>query len=127
MSTTTQFITGDFLDGVIKSTLAILWGMFKTIWPSIKYYVIGFAIYIVGGVLLQIIMLKGSGNRHKLSAHFNKIVGALTYAIFFILYLFIAYKIWGPQVIDDVWFTLIGVLSFISTWLFLRLIGFWYY
>jgi hypothetical protein len=68
-----------------------------------------------------------SGKRNKLSPWFNRMVGSLTYSLFFALFIVIFYLILGNQVIDEIWFALFGAISFPLTGWFLRWIGFWYY
>ncbi|MDP1884219.1 MAG: hypothetical protein Q8L10_02520 [Candidatus Moranbacteria bacterium] len=91
-------------------------------WP----YVIIFFALIIAGVILQILMLSGGG-QSKLSVGFNRLIGSLTYSIFFMIILSISYWIFGVQVIDDIWFAIFGILSYPATGYFLRAIGFWYY
>ncbi len=114
------------LDQAIRTLVSDLWSlakqMFFIYWP----YIIGFLIFVIAGVILQIFMLK-SGGHSKLSAGFNSMVGSLTYSLFFLIYFGICYWIFGTQVVDDIWFTVIGAISFPSTGFFLRAIGFWYY
>ncbi len=116
----------NFLNQVIQNTIANLWMMAKTYWPSLWPYVVGFAVFILGGMILQIIMLR-SGSHNKLSAGFNSMVGSLFWLIFFVLLLGIAYLSFGFQVIDEIWFGLLSLIAFILAGTFLRLIGFWYY
>jgi hypothetical protein len=89
-------------------------------------YVIGFLAFIVVGVILQVIMLRSGGNT-KLPAWFNRLVGSLTYSLFFLIFLGISYIIFGTQVVDKIWFTIFGLLAFPTTGLFLCIIGFWRY
>lgn len=114
------------LDQMIRMALSTLLLFAKqllmTYWP----YILAFFVIVIAGVILQIIMLK-SGTHNKLSAGFNRLVGSLTWSALFLMYLSISYWIFGTQVIDKLWFTLFGSLSFLSTWLILRAIGFWYY
>jgi hypothetical protein len=105
-----------------------LWPAFKQhIWPVFSPYIVGLGIFVIGGIILQILMMKTGGRTNRLSPAFNSMVGSLAYGAFFGLYLFVAYWIWGTQVIDDVWFAIIGIISFPSAGFFLRAIGFWYY
>ena len=116
----------DLLDQIIQNTIINMWQMIKTHWPSLWPYVVGFAVFILGGMVLQIIILR-SGSRNKLSAGFNSMVGSLFWLIFFVLLLGIAYLSFGSQVIDEIWFGLLSLIAFILAGTFLRLIGFWYY
>lgn len=118
--------TQNFLNQVIQNTITNLWSLIKTHWSSLWPYVFGFAVFILGGMILQIIMLR-SGNHNKLSAGFNSMVGSLFWLIFFVLLLGIAYLGFGSQVIDEIWFGLLSLIAFVLTGVFLRLIGFWYY
>ncbi|MFA6077338.1 MAG: hypothetical protein WC735_04680 [Candidatus Paceibacterota bacterium] len=114
------------IDKMIRSVIIELWFFAKEqlliYWP----YVFGFFIFVVAGVVLQIIMLR-SGGHSKLSAGFNRLVGSLTYFIFFLIFFSISYWVFGSQVVDSIWFAVFGALSFPTTGLFLRAIGFWYY
>ena len=114
------------LDQMIRIVVSDIWSLSKQLFLAHWPYVIGFLVIIIAGVILQIMMLK-SGGHSKLSAGFNSLVGSLTYSIFFLIYFLICYLIFGTQVVDDIWFALFGTLSFPSTWLFLKSIGFWYY
>lgn len=111
------------LDQMIRTLVSDLWSlarqMFLMHWP----YIIGFLVFVIAGVVLQIFMLK-SGGRSKLSAGFNSMVGSLTYSLFFLIYFGVCYWIFGTQVVDDIWFAVIGTISFPSTGFFLRAIGF---
>jgi uncharacterized membrane protein len=118
--------TQDFLNQIIQNTIANLWLMVKTNWPSLWPYVMGFAVFILGGIILQIIMLR-SGSHNKFSAGFNSMVGSLVWLIFFVVLLGLAYLGFGSQVIDEIWFGLLSLIAFILAGTFLRLIGFWYY
>lgn len=91
-------------------------------WP----YIIIALIIILAGVILQILMLR-SGGRRTLSPGFNRLVGSLTYLLFFGLMFIIAYWILGTQVIDKMWLAIFGALAFPATGLFLWAIRFWYY
>jgi hypothetical protein len=77
--------------------------------------------------IVQIILLKISKGRTKLSPELNVMAGTVFYFIFFFLYFALSYHIFGPQVVDDNWFELFGALSFPTTWVFFIVIGFWYY
>lgn len=114
------------LDQIIRLIVFQLYSTVKeqliTYWP----YAIGFVVFIIAGIILQIIMLRGGGHS-KLSPGFNRLVGGLIYSIFFLIMLLISFWIFGTRVIDEVWFTLFGILSFPATGFFLRAIGFWYY
>lgn len=114
------------MDKIVKATVSQLWAMLKLWWPHLWPYAIGFAVFVLGGMVLQILMLR-SGGHSRLSPGFNRMVGSLFYGIFFMLLLIIAYWIWGSQVIDDTWFLIFGTISFPLTGFFLRAIGFWYY
>jgi hypothetical protein len=91
-------------------------------WP----YLLVLFLIVVGGVILQILMMRVGGYGNRLSSGFNALVGSLTNAIFLGLILLVAYSIWGTQVVDETWFALIEALAFSATWIFLRAIGFWY-
>jgi hypothetical protein len=114
------------LEQMIHSMISGLWYIAKHIFTLYWPYIIGFFVIVVAGIILQIIMLK-SGSRSKLSSGFNSMVGSFIYSIFFLIYFLISYWIFGTQVVDEIWFTVFGSLSFPSTWYFLRGIGFWYY
>jgi hypothetical protein len=114
------------LDQIIHNTILNLWSIIKTSWPSLWPYVLGFALFIVGGIILQILLLR-SGRRNKLSPAFNSLVGSVIWTIIFLLLLGAGYLIWGSQVIDEIWFAIFSTLAFGLTWLFLVAIGFWYY
>jgi hypothetical protein len=114
------------LDEIIKSMVSRVYFFTReqlvAHWP----YVVGFFIFVIAGVILQIIMLR-SGGHSKLPAFFNRLVGSLIYSIFFLIQLSISYWIFGTRVVDEIWFTLFGIISFPITGFFLRAIGFWYY
>ncbi|MCC7356754.1 MAG: hypothetical protein IT410_04065 [Candidatus Doudnabacteria bacterium] len=114
------------LDQIIHNTILNFWAIIKTSWSSLWPYVLGLAVLILGGIILQIIMLR-SGSHNKLSAGFNSLVGSLFWFIFFAILLGIAYVVFGPQVIDEIWFGLLSMIAFFLAGGFLRLIGFWYY
>src|SRR5574344_1436031 len=54
-------------------------------------------------IIVQIILLKISKGRTKLSPGLNVIAGTVFYFIFFFLYFVLSYHIVGPQVVDDNW------------------------
>jgi len=113
-------------DYAIRSFISDFWVAIKDLlviyWP----YIVGFLVFVIAGIVIQILMLR-SGHRNKLSAGFNSLVGSLTYSLFFLIQFLICYWIFGSQVIDDIWFTTFGAISFPATWAFLNAIGFWYY
>jgi hypothetical protein len=114
------------LDQIIRGTVHQLWLSLPMWWLAFKWYIIVFAIIIVGGMIWQAILFR-SGTRKGLSSNFNKTVGGLFFAIFFLLQLGICYWIWGSQIIDDTWFAILGITSFPLTGAFLRIIGVWHY
>lgn len=58
----------------------------------------------------------------------NIAVGSLTYSIIYGIILLISYLIWGFDVFDKIWLTLIGAVSFPLVKFTLRdIIGFWVY
>jgi len=118
--------TSSILDKAIKSEFYSDIPIVKTLWLTYWPYIIGFFIFVIAGVVIQILMLR-SGHHNKLSAGFNSLVGSLTYSLFFLIQLLICYLIFGAQVIDDLWFAIFGAISFPATWTFLNTIGFWYY
>ncbi len=118
--------SSSILDRAIKSEFYSDIPIVKTLWLTYWPYIIGFFVFVIAGVVIQILMLR-SGHRNKLSAGFNSLVGSLTYSLFFLIQLLICYLIFGAQVIDDIWFTTFGAISFPATWAFLNAIGFWYY
>lgn len=89
-------------------------------------YILLFLVFIIAGVLLQIRMLR-SGRHNKLPAWFNRLVGSVTYFLFFSVMTTIAFWIFGEQVIDKGWFAIFNLLAYPMTGFFLRAIGFWYY
>ena len=121
-----QLNLSSILDQMIRTTISELWSFAKEQFMAHWPYVVGFFVFIVAGVILQIIMLR-SGRHNKLSAGFNSLVGSLTYLMFFLILFLISYLIFGTQVVDDIWFAIFGALSFPATGFFLRVIGFWYY
>lgn len=114
------------LDQGIRIAVSIVLSFAKQLLIAYWPYMVGFFVIVMAGVVLQIIMLK-SGTHNKLSGSFNRLIGSLTWSAFFLMYLSVGYWIFGTQVIDKLWFTLFGSLSFPSTWLILKAIGFWYY
>jgi len=115
-------MTDEIIKSIVSQSYSFAKEQFIIHWP----YIIGFFVFIIAGVILQIIMLR-SGGDSKLPAFFNRLVGSFTYSIFFLIQLSISYWVFGAQVIDDVWFTLFGIISFPVTGFFLCAIGFWYY
>lgn len=123
---TESFSIQSLLDQFIRTAVSDFWSLAKQMFFMYWPYIIGFFVIVIAGVILQIFILK-SGGRSKLSAGFNSMVGSLTYSLFCLMYFSVCYWIFGTQVVDDVWFAVIGAISFPSTGLFLRAIGFWYY
>ena len=91
-------------------------------WP----FVVLFSVFIISGIILQIMLLRSGGNS-KLPAWFNQLVGSITYTIIFLIITAVCYWIFGVQVVDEKWLALFGALSFPATGFFLSAIGFWYY
>lgn len=115
------------LDQVIRNSVAQLWFDIRSVWPSVWPYVIGFSVFVIGGVILQIIMIHRGGPSNRLPPGFNRLVGSLTRLLIIGLLLFLGYLIFGPKVIDEVWFWLFGAIAFPLTGFLLRKVGFWYY
>lgn len=120
MDSTTVF------DQIIRATIHQLWLSVPIWWSTFWPYISGFIVIVLVGMIWQIIMFR-SGSRNGLSSGFNSMVGSLFFGIFFLIILGICYWIWGPQVIDEIWFAIIAVISFPVTGLFLRTLGFWRY
>lgn len=114
------------IDQIIKNTISQCGPIVREFLLAHWLYFFGFFAVVIAGIVLQIIMLR-SGGQCKLPAFFNRIVGSLTYLTFFLIFLLIGYWIFGTRVIDDIWFSIFGILSFPATGFFLRAIGFWYY
>jgi len=89
-------------------------------------YILLFLVFIIAGVLLQIRILR-NGRHNKLPAWFNRLVGSVTYSLFFALMTAIAYWLFGPQILDKGWFMIFNLISYPMTKFFLIKIGFWYY
>jgi hypothetical protein len=117
----------DFMDQIIKSTMSQLWPAFKPFVLALWPYILLFGILIVGGVILQIIMIRVSGNRNRLSSDFNSMVGSVTRLCLFGFLIFVCYKIFGTKVIDDTWFEILGAAAISLTGFLLWLVGFWPY
>ncbi len=66
-------------------------------------------------------------SKNGFSPSTNKLVGSLTYFLFHGIVFWIAYKIWGIQMFDELWFYIMHLLAFFSVKIFLRRIGFWVY
>lgn len=116
-----------FEDGINLAASGVA-SAFWQAWLINQEFIIKFIILPVLVIIIaQIILLKVSKGRSKLPAEFNVIAGTVLYIIFFFLYFAIAYNIFGSQVVDDNWFDLFGILSYPTTWVFFRAIGFWYY
>jgi len=118
--------SSNVMDLVVKSFISGIWIAVETMWVNWWPFIIGFIGVVVIGVILQIIMLRLS-NYNKLSPRFNRLVGSLTYIIFFVSITAIAYLIFGTAVIDEIWFGIFGIIAFPLVKVFLRAIGFWYY
>jgi len=114
------------MDSILNSFVLGLWDSIKIIWLSFWPYIIIFILFILAGIIWQIIKLR-TDKRKKLSAAFNSLVGSLTYFLFFGLLFIIFYFIFGSRVVDKIWFAIFGTASFFITKRFLRWIGFWYY
>jgi hypothetical protein len=114
------------LDQIFKETLNQIWILIPVWWSAFWPYILGFAVVILVGMVWQIIMFR-SGSRNGLSSGFNSMVGSLFFGISFLVLLGICYRVWGAKVIDEIWFGIIGAVSFSVTGLFLRTIGFWRY
>jgi hypothetical protein len=115
------------LDQSLHKGLAMVWhDFFLPLLPSMWPFLIGGFVVIVGGIILQIVMMRIGGYRNRLSSGFNTLVGSLVRLAIFGILVFIAYLIWGVQVVDELWLAIIGTIAFAGTSLFLRKIGFWY-
>jgi len=125
-TTTTPNEVNKLMDSILNSFVLGLWNSIKIIWLSFWPYIIIFILFILAGVIWQIIILR-TDKRKKLSAAFNSLVGSLTYFLFFGLLFIIFYFIFGSRVVDKIWFVIFGTASFFITKRFLRWIGFWYY
>ena len=116
----------EFTDRIVDALASHAWAAAKYVIPNYWPYLLVFFTIIVGGVILQIIMLREGGHENRLPSEFNSLVGSLTYWSFFWGQAVVMYKIFGPQVVDDIWFAAFGILAYPGTKLFLRSIGFWY-
>lgn len=113
-------------DSLVKSFVLGIWEAIKTICLAFWPYIILFIVIIIAGIILQILMLR-SGRRNRLPPGFNRLVGSLTYFLYFGLIFIIAYWVFGTRIIDELWLAIFGAIAFPATGLFLRTIGFWYY
>ncbi len=66
-------------------------------------------------------------SRNGLTPHTNRLIGKLAYLVFHSLVFLIAYKIWGTNMFDEIWFYLMHFVVFFSVKGFLRLTGIWVY
>ncbi len=113
-------------DQLVKSLVAELWSFVKAIWPPYWLYIVIVIALIVLGMLYQISSFRRCSDR-KMPAWFNVLVGHLFYWILFYLLVTILYFIFGPQVIDGVWFGIIAYPIYRLNKIFLIWIGFWRY
>lgn len=125
-TTTTAHEINRLMDSMERSFVLGIWGAVKIIWLAFWPYIIIFTLFILAGVVWQILIFQ-SGKRNRLSPGFNRLVGSLTYFFFFALIFIIAYWIFGTQVIDELWLAIFGAIAFPVTGLFLKFIGFCYY
>lgn len=66
-------------------------------------------------------------SKNGYSPETNRLVGSLSYVIFYSIIFYIAFKVWGIDVLDDVWFWVFNVISYPLVGWFLRKIKFWVY
>lgn len=66
-------------------------------------------------------------SKNGYSPETNRLVGSLTYVIFYFAVFYIAFKIWGIDILDDVWFWVFNIISYPLVGWFLRKIKFWVY
>ena len=117
----------EILDQSLRKGLTMIWhDFFLPLLPSMWPFLFGGFVVIVGGIILQIVMMRSCGHRNRLPSGFNALVGSLIRLLIFGILVYLAYLIWGVQVIDELWLTIIGIIAFTGTSLFLRGIGFWY-
>ena len=66
-------------------------------------------------------------SKNGLTPQDNREIGRLTYALFHVIIFFIAYKIWGMSMFEEVWFYLMHLSAFFLTKVFLVKIKVWVY
>ena len=72
-------------------------------------------------------MRKPYVSKNGLTPQINRDVGKLLYVLVYGTIFFIAFKIWGIDVLDDIWFWAFNATAYFSVGWFLRKIGFWVY
>jgi len=113
-------------DGV-NSFLNGVYGQWLIIWAHWYPVIIIVSSLIIIGVVIQIIMIREGGPNNRLPSWFNSLVGHLLYVVIFFSSWLISFKIWGPNVIDEIWRVVFSGLAVSLTWLILHAIGFWPY
>lgn len=71
------------------------------------------------------------GNNYKskngLDPETNRLIGSLTYFLFHSFIFYISFKIWGMQMVEEIWFYVMHVVAYMLVGVFLRWTRIWVY
>ena len=130
-----ETITTDFLDQVIKillidtpMTLAgQFWWLVTTVWSAYWPYIL---VFIIGWTIWELITRNGGfhyNSENGFSPTYNRFVGSGVLLLFQMSIYAILTKLFGHEAYLQVWSYSVHIVAFLSTGLFLNLVGFWKY
>ena len=135
MVTSTPITSPEFVSQILKMVLAstvqsgarIFWTIIKTMWSSYWLYIL---IFLIGWVPWELITRNGGfhyNSENGFSPTFNRVVGSGVYLLFQGGVYAVINKIFGNEAYSHIWPYSIHLIVFLSTGLFLNLVGFWKY
>ena len=91
-------INASMYEGINTGVNLFLTGVYNQwlkIWAEWNVYIVIASVLIIGGIILQIIMIRIDGPNSRLPSWFNTLVGKLLYLIIFFSLWIGSFKVWG--------------------------------
>lgn len=135
MATSTQIIPAEFIAQIFKMALAstvqsgaaFFWTIVKTLWSSYWPFIL---VFLTGWVIWELVTKNGGfhyNSENGFSPTFNRVVGSGVYLLLQGGVYLVISKISGNDAYMNIWPYSIHLIVFLSTGLFLNLVGFWKY
>lgn len=104
-------------------TVVFFFAAARAVWAMYGQLILGVLMVATLIIVLQLCI----GGKNIMPSYVNSFVGKIMRWFFIVAIFSAAYTILGPQVIDETWFAIFGVIATTVTGLFLIKINFWQY